>query len=540
MALDAESLMGAPSPSVAPTASAAGVVPTAMLSSSAEIPNHSALRVRLVVFDLLAATLGWVRLGGLVESSAGFPRQLACAAAGVLASMVSLSALGLYRSRTCAKWSREVLRVLITALIAGLCFSAAEWSLLRLRPKEIALSTAIFALSCLAMRGYFRLWLNTQRRNGRYLRNVVVVGDGDSVAELHKMLSSEPELGYRVTAIINPSAAQNGNIVSSTNVADLPSLAKETGANGAVVVPTGMTHKDLQWSVALAAQHGLHLQLWPGILGVASVRLRELPLLGEPFYYVEPHVVSPWQLSVKRAIDVTGSAVGLVVFSPVLVLGAIAIKLAHDGPVLHRQQRVGLHHAEFTLYKLRTMAVGSREPQLDELPPINERTDGPLYKNAKDPRITRVGRLLRPLSLDELPQLWNVLNGTMSLIGPRPALPQEVLHFDDELKLRHTMRPGITGLWQSRARENPSFHAYRRFDLQYVNNWSLRLDLTVAMLTVPAVVTQAVHGLRPAPATRRSSPELRDLPDIAESFASALEIGVPHRALDPASRTTPV
>jgi len=230
----------------------------------------------------------------------------------------------------------------------------------------------------------------------------------------------------------------------------------------------------------------------------------------------------------------------LVVFSPVLVLAAIAIKLAHDGPVLHRQQRVGLHHAEFTLYKLRTMAVGSREPQLDELPPINERTDGPLYKNAKDPRITRVGRLLRPLSLDELPQLWNVLNGTMSLIGPRPALPQEVLHFDDELKLRHTMRPGITGLWQSRARENPSFHAYRRFDLQYVNNWSLRLDLTVAMLTVPAVVTQAVHGLRPAPATRRSSPELRDLPDIAESFASALEVGVPHRALDPASRTTPV
>ena len=137
-----------------------------------------------------------------------------------------------------------------------------------------------------------------------------------------------------------------------------------------------------------------------------------------------------------------------------------------------------------------------QEETVDELQALNQRTDGPLYKNDRDPRITKLGRLLRALSIDELPQLWNVFLGSMSLVGPRPALPHEVLQFDDELQRRHTMRPGITGLWQSKARENPSFNAYRRYDLYYIANWSIRLDLSILAVTVPAVFAQAARALR--------------------------------------------
>jgi hypothetical protein len=135
-----------------------------------------------------------------------------------------------------------------------------------------------------------------------------------------------------------------------------------------------------------------------------------------------------------------------------------------------------------------------------QLPPsalatVNERTDGPLFKASNDPRVTRVGRLLRASSVDELPQLWNVLRGTMSLVGPRPALPDEVSQFDAELQRRHSVRPGMTGLWQVEARRNPSFSAYRRLDLHYVDNWSLSLDLAIMAATAPAVLGHAGRSM---------------------------------------------
>jgi lipopolysaccharide/colanic/teichoic acid biosynthesis glycosyltransferase len=134
---------------------------------------------------------------------------------------------------------------------------------------------------------------------------------------------------------------------------------------------------------------------------------------------------------------------------------------------------------------------------------INERTDGPLFKASRDPRITRVGSVVRALSIDELPQFFNVLTGTMSLVGPRPALPDEVSQFDVELQRRHAVKPGITGLWQIEARDNPSFHTYRRLDLMYVDNWSIGLDVFILLATVPMVAAHAVRLCR----TERNPPE---------------------------------
>ena len=175
-----------------------------------------------------------------------------------------------------------------------------------------------------------------------------------------------------------------------------------------------------------------------------------------------------------------------------LVIAAL-IKLNDRGPVLFKQTRVGTDGNLFKVYKFRTMVVDA-EARLAALAASNERT-GPLFKMDKDPRVTRVGRFLRASSLDELPQILNVLTGDMSLVGPRPALPSEVAAFDEELRDRTKVKPGITGLWQIEARDNPSFSAYRRLDLYYVENWSVSLDIVILFATIEHVITRFVTAL---------------------------------------------
>ena len=187
------------------------------------------------------------------------------------------------------------------------------------------------------------------------------------------------------------------------------------------------------------------------------------------------------------------ASLALVAAAPVLLATALAIKLNDRGPVLFRQLRVGLDGEPFSILKFRTMVVEA-EAQLEAIAAANQRK-GPLFKLASDPRITKVGRILRATSVDELPQLLNVLQGTMSLVGPRPALPDEVARFDEELMARQAVRPGITGRWQIEARDNPSFAAYKRFDLFYVENWSVGLDLAILLTTVQTVALRAVHAL---------------------------------------------
>lgn len=192
-------------------------------------------------------------------------------------------------------------------------------------------------------------------------------------------------------------------------------------------------------------------------------------------------------------MDIGGAVVATLAAVPILAVAALLIKLEDGGPILYRAERVGQFGVPITVFKLRTMVPNAAQ-LLAQVALLNERTDGPLFKAESDPRVTRIGRFLRASSIDELPQLWNVLNGTMSLVGPRPALPAEVERFDAELRRRHQVKPGITGPWQLEARDNPSFNAYRRYDLAYVDSWSLTWDLSILCSTVEAVFAR---GLRP-------------------------------------------
>jgi exopolysaccharide biosynthesis polyprenyl glycosylphosphotransferase len=331
-----------------------------------------------------------------------------------------------------------------------------------------------------------------------------MIGANEDASLVWTMLDSEPELGYEVRAVIGEPQGRpewadlpNGNAIEQ-----LPEIAQQTDASGVLLVANALSDAEVHRVIDLATASNLHVQVWPGFRGLGARRIRRLPMSGETFLYVEPERRSSWQMAGKRAVDLVGAMVGLLISMPILLLAWIAIRLETGGPAVYRQERVGLDGLPFVVYKLRTMEVGAADGV--EMATINERTDGPLFKATHDPRVTKVGAILRATSIDEIPQLFNVLGGTMSLVGPRPALPQEVAQFDDGLQRRHAVKPGITGLWQLEARDNPSFHAYRRLDLFYVDNWSIGLDLFILFATVPMVITRSLGAL----GSERKSQEL--------------------------------
>jgi exopolysaccharide biosynthesis polyprenyl glycosylphosphotransferase len=235
--------------------------------------------------------------------------------------------------------------------------------------------------------------------------------------------------------------------------------------------------------------------LHPGLSGVDANRVKVSPVANEALVYVEAGTLSPAQQWVKRLVDIVVATSLLVIAAPVFAVVAALVKRDDGGPVLFRQPRVGRADREFEMLKFRTMVVDA-EARRDELIGDNQRS-GPLFKLRADPRVTRIGRILRRTSLDELPQLINVLKGEMSLVGPRPALRSEVDAFPVELHRRHRVRPGITGLWQVEARDNPAFDAYQRLDLFYVENWSPALDMVIMLGTAEQLL------LRPFLSRRR-------------------------------------
>jgi exopolysaccharide biosynthesis polyprenyl glycosylphosphotransferase len=206
------------------------------------------------------------------------------------------------------------------------------------------------------------------------------------------------------------------------------------------------------------------------------------------FLHYAQHSPLPAARRVKRLFDVVSAAAGLLALTPLLATVALAIKAGSRGPVFFRQQRVGLHGRPFGMLKFRSMVVDA-EAQRAALEAHNEHREGPVFKMTHDPRITRVGRFIRKYSIDELPQLWNVLRGEMSLVGPRPPIASEVAKYDAWQRRRLSVVPGLTGLWQVSGRNHISFDQWMRLDLQYIDNWSLRLDLALLGRTIPVVLT---------------------------------------------------
>jgi exopolysaccharide biosynthesis polyprenyl glycosylphosphotransferase len=362
---------------------------------------------------------------------------------------------------------------------------------------DIARSFVVFtvpavALGTLFTRFFARKWLHRARRRGRCLKRVVAVGRDGAVADLVRQLQVEKYAGMEVVAACVPRPGASA-VLGSTGVPvdgdlqDVMAVVRARGADAVAVTSASETAavylRELSWRLEGT---GIELLVSPGLIEVAGPRLHIRPFVGLPLLSIEEPVFSGWKRVLKGALDRSGAAVALVLIAPVLLGLALAVKVTSSGPVLYRQERVGAYGRRYTMLKFRSMVVGA-DDKLHELLALNE-GDGVLFKMRRDPRVTPLGRFLRRFSLDELPQLFNVLGGSMSLVGPRPPLPTEVERYDSTIRRRLLVKPGLTGLWQISGRSDLSWEESVRLDLRYVENWSLALDLLILWKTASAVL----------------------------------------------------
>lgn len=421
--------------------------------------------------------------------------------------ILSVIALALLRHKQLYRAARSSV---VTLEVAALCHVGAGIFISSVALDQLAgvnvrwrlpiVQTALAVLFLIVWRSAYRAALRAARRGGRYLRPVTIVGVDEEAARLHRLLRDHDDTGFRCVGVVGDrdQAMANGLAASWRGPAtEAVRMVENRQSTGIILVPTALSRSEAN-AIARAVQRaGGHVHLGSTLSSIDHRRISMQPIAHEPMLYVEPSgtgLTLRVNDAAKRAMDIAGALVGLLLASPFLAAAAVAIKVTSGGPILFRQQRVGRDGELFTMLKLRTM-VEDAESMVVDLNHLNHR-EGPLFKIDEDPRITRVGRFLRATDLDEVPQLLNVLLGEMSLVGPRPALPHEVEQFDDELKRRSEVLPGLTGLWQVESRDNPSFDAYQRLDLFYVDNRSLTLDLVILLLTFESKLVQRL-GVRP-------------------------------------------
>lgn len=470
----------------------------AVVDVEVNAPQRS-LRRLLVGSDAAAALAGWT-LGILVAAPVGarpFPTILLISlAAGC--SLALMASRRLYRARVSSVRAVELQLLLQVSLLTAGCLFVLRGTIpgLEMSGAQALLGGATSFAALGFSRGVYRRWVAAQRRSGRFGRSVILVGTNENAREVVDLLQDHPESGLSIVGVVggNPQLLQfQAPWLGGCDRA--VAAAREVGATGALVVSSAVPPDELNSLCRQLLDAGIHVQLSSGLRRIAHHRLRVVPIAHESLIYLERATLSWWQLALKRGIDVVGASALLLAAAPVLAVAALTIKLMDGGPVLFHQVRVGRGGTPFTCYKLRTM-VPDAERRLAEVAARNERS-GPLFKLSRDPRVTPVGRFLRISSIDELPQLYNVIRGTMSLVGPRPALPHEVDHFDEELRSRVDVAPGITGLWQLEARDNPAFGAYRRLDLFYVENWSVALDISILFGTGGVAAARLLRALMP-------------------------------------------
>jgi exopolysaccharide biosynthesis polyprenyl glycosylphosphotransferase len=336
-----------------------------------------------------------------------------------------------------------------------------------------------------------RKWIHHLHRGGQLLKPVLLVGHRGGVAELHNQISREPYHGYRVIGCCLPAPLSTEDSSFEAlpvlgGLEDVVDVVRQFRVDTVAVLPTpyldGAALRRLGWQLE---ETRAELLLAPAITEIAGPRVRIRPVCGLPLLHVERPELRGLRRLVKGVVDRVGATVLLLLLLPVLLTSIVAIKLDSRGPVLFRQHRIGRNGSTFPMLKLRTMYVGAE----NALPTLTAESDGNgiLFKLRSDPRVTRVGRTLRRFSVDELPQLLNVLRGEMSLVGPRPPLASEVERYGLDMHRRFLVKPGLTGLWQVSGRSDLSWEDSVRIDVRYVENWSLAFDLMILWKTVGAV-----------------------------------------------------
>jgi len=449
----------------------------------------------LMALDALVGLIA-VTVSVLAPDAFGFsaPKEAILIAAGALLWPVAVgTSRGYDRTRAGVGGDemRAVLRAGGLAVIAG-AFPAGLLNKVGLLGL-VVVAVPVAAAASLAIRLVARKVLHATQRQGRNVRTVIVVGSAPAAKDLTTVLSEQTHCGMQVIGVCVPTAdiawAREAGLRVIGDINHIPGLVRQTGCD-AVAVTGGDMHRnnylrELAWSLETES---VELLVHPGLVEVAGPRMHIRPHVGLPLLHIEQPHFTGWRRIIKRATDLTLTGFGLLVISPVLLGIAAAIRLTDHGPVFFRQKRVGLDGSVFTMWKFRSMHADA-EQRLAELRAANPDI-GVLFKMTDDPRITRIGKFLRKYSLDELPQLFNVLGGSMSLVGPRPPLQSEVDVYADDARRRLLVTPGLTGLWQVSGRSLLSWEETVRLDLRYVENWTLTFDLLILWKTVFAVIAK--------------------------------------------------
>jgi exopolysaccharide biosynthesis polyprenyl glycosylphosphotransferase len=404
---------------------------------------------------------------------------------GLLAGLGGYGLGWTIRSRT---WL--VLRVTAIGLIlltAGL-FLVKESEINR---SVLALFAAVSGIALWCERGLVQARLRRARHGDRWARLALVVGTDERARRLISALQRYPDAGWVVRGCVELDAAGVDRVVENTPVlgtlADLSDILQGDAVVDEVFFAVAPEHLDeISDALDVCESLGIDTRVLVDLYRPAKAHAFVEELFTLPFYGFSPTLTRQGVLAAKRVLDVVGASLLLVVTLPLFVAIGLTIKLTSRGPIIFCQERAGFHGRRFWMYKFRTMIEGAEEMR-DEVAHLNEMT-GPVFKITGDPRLIAVGRGLRKLSLDELPQLVNVLRGEMSLVGPRPLPMYEARQLKGAQRRRLAMRPGITGLWQVSGRNSVDFDGWMQMDLFYVDRWSLGLDLKILLRTIPVVL----------------------------------------------------
>jgi exopolysaccharide biosynthesis polyprenyl glycosylphosphotransferase len=401
------------------------------------------------------------------------------------------SALGIHRSRRLDSRKQEIFDILkLTTISTLILLGISVLFNIQIIDKLFLINFWVSAsLLLILSRLLIRLALRSARLHGRNLRHMLIVGTGERALKFARLIHQKPELGYTIIGFADDQwEGIDDRIKMVSRLDGLPELVRHQTVDEVVIALPIKSHYDaITTIIKVCEEQGIIVRLLSDLFDLSFAkslpgRLEDVPVFtfySSPFDHPD--------LMVKRAIDIALSSLLLVVFSPLLLLVALLIKLDSRGPVFFVQDRVGYNKRRFKLLKFRSM-IHDAEHSQDELEELNEAT-GPVFKIKADPRLTRMGKWLRRASIDELPQLINVIRGDMSLVGPRPLPVRDYNGFDvDWHRRRFSVRPGITCLWQINGRSALSFDKWMQLDMDYIDNWSLGLDLRILIKTIPAIM----------------------------------------------------
>lgn len=459
----------------------------------------------VLVFIIVAVQVAW--LGFDENATFGFPTgggdeysgevSYGVVSASILLLWITvLFAVGSVDSRVMGVGHTEYRRI----VDSGVGLFAAVATFMFLVKLDVArgylvLTFALGILGLLTSRWAWRKWLKRQRATGNYSSQVVLVGSPSSIQHVASELKRQPGAGYHV---VGAALAQDPRDSGVLAVGGVPVISDFDGVRSAMdvvgadtVIITSADHLDpqrvreLSWEL----EHGEYsLVMAPSLIDVSGPRIHTRPVSGLPLMHVETPKVTGLRAALKRTLDITVSLAVLMVLTMPMMVVALMVKYTSPGPVFFKQQRIGRNGEPFWMLKFRSMRDDAEDilAQLD----VADRLDpgNILFKMKDDPRVTGVGKFLRRYSIDELPQLFNVLRGDMSLVGPRPSLAREVENYENHVHRRFMVKPGITGLWQVSGRSDLAWEEAVRLDLYYVENWSLTADLAILARTGRAVL----------------------------------------------------